>query len=146
MTFSNHNIKELLFDRDSIQKELKFKTSRSSGSGGQHANKVSTKVELLFDLKGSLVLTPEQKLRFTMMYGNRLTKHGVLSLTCDETRSQLRNKEIVQNRFFSLLDVGLVLPKKRKTTQIPRAVKKKRFNDKKRRSATKQNRQRPDID
>jgi len=132
-------------DKDSIATELSYRTSRSSGSGGQHVNKVSTKVELIFNLLASQGLSDLQKRLLQTKYSNRLTKEGMLILTCDETRSQLRNKEKVTKRFFELLQTGISPPRRRKKTKVPKAVKKKRLDEKKKRSEIKQYRRKPPI-
>ena len=66
--------------------ELELKAVRSSGAGGQHVNKVSTKVELSFDIENSKALTPSEKARLKQKLGHRLTKDHILHLACDETR------------------------------------------------------------
>lgn len=84
---------------EELNKEVRFKTSRSGGSGGQHVNKVSTKVELLFNVKESLVLSEIQKQKISDKLSNRIDLEGILHIQCDETRSQLKNKEIVLKDF-----------------------------------------------
>lgn len=135
-----------MFDVNAILQELTFKAVRSSGSGGQHVNKVSTKVELSFNLNASLALNDEQKLRLQQKLKHRLTKDAVLTLQCDENRSQHRNKDLVIKRFLDLIKFGLLIPKKRLPTKIPRAVIRKRLNSKRKRSEKKTNRKKPDID
>ena len=126
--------------------ELKFKAVRSSGSGGQHVNKVSSKIELQFDLVGSTVLNLDQKRRLTESLKNRLTKDEVLILQCDESRSQHKNKTLVIQRFLALIEEGLHVKKKRKPTKIPKSVKAKRKQEKQKQSAKKANRKKPDLD
>ncbi len=99
-----------------IHKELKFKTSRSGGAGGQHVNKVSSKVELIFDIENSQHLSEEEKKLVSIKLLNRIDNEGLLHLQCDETRSQLKNKEIVIERFNGLLKKALTPIKKRKPT------------------------------
>jgi ribosome-associated protein len=135
----------LSLDKNAIAAELTFRTSRSSGSGGQHVNKVSTKVELIFDLVASKAIGPEQRLLLQNTYANRLTKEGLFILSCDETRSQLRNKQKVTKRFFDLLEIGIQPPVQRKVTKVPKGVKKKRLETKKRRSEIKQYRRKPPV-
>ena len=96
-----------MFYEEAILHELTFKAIRSSGSGGQHVNKVSSKVELTFNLSESLLFDDDQKERLLRKLQNRLTKEGVLILQCGESRSQHKNKEIVTKRFFELLETGL---------------------------------------
>ena len=117
---------------DSLNKEVKYRTSRSSGAGGQHVNKVSTKVELIFDVNGSAVLSEEQKTIIHEKLKNRISNEGLLILHCDETRSQLKNKEIVYNRFVILIEDALKPIKKRKSTKPTKSsVEKRLFNKKK---------------
>jgi ribosome-associated protein len=134
-----------MFDKEAVLSELEFKAVRSSGSGGQHVNKVATKVELSFDIENSQFLSEVQKDLLKKQYKNRISKEGLLSLSSDETRSQLRNKEKVINRFLELLEAGLRPQKKRKPTRIPAGVKKKRLESKKRQSEKKINRKPPKI-
>lgn len=132
-------------EKDKIISELNFKAVRSSGAGGQNVNKVSSKVVLTFDLKNSQALSEEEKLLLETKIAHRLTAEKLLILNCDEDRSQLKNKEIVIKRFLNLITAGLVVPKVRKTTKIPKSVIKKRIKDKKNLSQTKQLRKKPDL-
>ncbi len=133
------NIKKLI-------KELKFKAIRSSGPGGQHANKVSSKIELTFDLKNSTELKDEQKTLLLKNLANRLTKENILILFCDESRSQHKNKEIIIDRFKKLIATSLTRPKKRKATKPSKTSVKKRLDNKKRASVKKLSRKKPDLD
>lgn len=135
-----------MFDEEALIKELQFKAIRSSGSGGQHVNKVSSKIELLFNLPNSLVLKEEQKTLIHKNLQNRLTKEGVLILQCQESRSQHKNKEIVIARFLELIKQSLILPKKRKKTKIPKVANKKRLEGKRNLSEKKANRKKPEIE
>lgn len=123
--------------------ELQFKAVRSSGAGGQNVNKVSSKVILSFDVKNSQALSDEEKVLLTSKLASKLTSEQVLILACDENRSQLKNKTIVTKRFLELLKTALIVPKKRKPTQIPRAVIEKRIKAKRNLSEIKQNRRKP---
>ena len=135
-----------MFNREALLKELTFKAIRSAGAGGQHVNKVASKVELSFNLKESSVLKEEQKQRLLYKLENRLTKEGVLILQCGESRSQHKNKELIIKRFFNLIRIGLIIPKKRVPTKIPKSVIRKRLKNKRNLSEKKANRQKPDID
>lgn len=135
-----------MYDKSILLNELNFKAIRSSGSGGQHVNKVSSKIELSFDLNSSMAFSDEKKERLLKKVQNRLTKEGILILQCDESRSQHKNKEIVIKRFFSLIDAALIIPKKRIRTKIPKSVIKKRLKNKRNLSEKKANRKKPDID
>ena len=87
-------------DAEKLLSELKFKAVRSSGAGGQNVNKVSSKVVLSFDVQASEGLNEEEKFRISEKISSRLTTEGILNLSCDEDRSQFRNKELVQKRFL----------------------------------------------
>ena len=132
-------------DSEKIIAELNFKAVRSSGSGGQNVNKVSSKVVLSFDLNASQALTDEEKLLLKENISARLTSENILILNCDEDRSQLKNKEIVTKRFLEIIRKGLYVPKVRKATKVPKAVIKKRIKDKKNVSDLKQSRKKPDF-
>jgi ribosome-associated protein len=132
-------------EKEKIISELSFKAVRSSGAGGQNVNKVSSKVVLTFDLKNSQALTEEEKLRLETKLSSRLTTDFVLILNCDEDRSQLKNKEIVIKRFLEIIKNGLIVPKERKPTKIPKSVIRKRIKDKKNISEVKKNRRKPDL-
>lgn len=125
--------------------ELQYKAVRSSGAGGQNVNKVSSKVVLTFDLKNSKALTETEKELLKVNLASRLTIESVLILNCDEDRSQLKNKEIVTKRFLELIKKGLIVPKDRKPTKIPKSVIRKRIKDKKNVSEIKKNRRKPDF-
>jgi len=131
---------------EAILPEIQFKAIRSSGSGGQHVNKVSTKIELRFNLMESIVLTEEHKELLLKTIADRLTKDNIIILHCDETRSQHRNKEIVVRRLLDILNRGLVQPKMRKPTRIPKSVKLKRLKNKKQQSDKKTSRKKPKLD
>ena len=132
-------------DKELILSELQFKAVRSSGSGGQNVNKVSSKVILSFDLKTSQALSQEEQALLAVKLAPRLTNENVLILSCDEDRSQLKNKAIVIKRFFTILAAGLVIPKARKATKVPKSVVKKRIKDKKNASEIKRSRRKPDF-
>ena len=118
-------------NKEHLYKELEFKAVRSSGAGGQHVNKVSSKIELYFDLLNSNSLSDTEKELLLKNLSSRLTKQGVLILSNSESRSQHTNKENVIKHFFSVLKKGLVVPKKRKPTKVSKAQKQKRLNQKK---------------
>lgn len=132
-------------DVEKIISELNFKAVRSSGSGGQNVNKVSSKVVLNFDLEASQALSDEDKLLLKENISARLTSENILILNCDEDRSQLKNKEIVTKRFLEIIKKGLFVPKIRKATKVPKSVIKKRIKDKKNISDLKQSRRKPNF-
>uniref|UniRef100_UPI0040576C4F alternative ribosome rescue aminoacyl-tRNA hydrolase ArfB n=1 Tax=Candidatus Electrothrix sp. TaxID=2170559 RepID=UPI0040576C4F len=120
--------------------ELFFTYSRSSGKGGQHVNKVNTKVSLIFDLEASPSLTEEQKTLLKQRLGNRLNKQGILRLDGDRQRSQRGNQEEVIQRFIALLRDALHIQKTRKKTRPSRNAKQRRLQSKKKRGQLKQQR------
>ncbi|WP_047246977.1 alternative ribosome rescue aminoacyl-tRNA hydrolase ArfB [Maribacter thermophilus] len=132
-------------NKEIILKELQFKAVRSSGPGGQHANKVSSKVELNFDLFNSKGLSDTEKKRISLKLGSKLTKEGLLLLQCDDARSQHKNKSLVIDRFFDLLDKALLVHKKRKPTKPSKSAIEKRLRSKKMSAVKKVNRRRPEI-
>lgn len=134
-----------MFDEALLISELTFKAIRSSGAGGQHVNKVASKVVLNFNLKQSEVFSEAQKNLLLNNLSNRLTTDGILILQSDESRSQHKNKELVVKRFLDLIKQGLKVPKKRKPTKIPKAVKLKRLSKKKQQAHKKANRKPPEV-
>ena len=130
---------------DKIISELQFKAVRSSGAGGQNVNKVSSKVVLSFDLENSQALSAAEKALLENKLASRLTSDNILILNCDEDRSQLKNKSIVTKRFLDIINAGLVVPKIRKATKIPKSIIRKRIKDKKNLSEIKKSRRKPDY-
>ncbi len=126
-------------------KELKFKAVRSSGAGGQHVNKVSSKIELIFDLENSESLTEEEKTLLIQKLKNKLTKENVLLLQCDESRSQHKNKEIAIDRFLKLIVDGLKVQKLRKVTKPSKSSILKRLEKKKKQAFKKVFRKKPEF-
>ena len=133
-------------DFSELLKEVKYKAVRSSGSGGQNVNKVATKVQLYWDIVNSEFFEDEDKEKIQLYFSNRINSKGVLILSCDETRSQLRNKTTVTERFIEELKESLIEEKERIPTKIPKAVKQKRLKNKRRNSEKKANRKPPSID
>ncbi len=129
-----------------IVQELQFKAVRSSGAGGQHVNKVSTKIELYFDMTASNALSESEKEQILSKLGSRLTKENMLLLQCDESRSQHKNKELVIKRFLEVIENALVIPKKRKKTRPSKASVEKRLQSKKKAAQKKANRNKPNLD
>ena len=134
-----------MLDVQNLTKELKFKAIRSGGAGGQHVNKVSSKIELTFDISASKVLSEDQKELLLKKLSSRLTKENVLILFCDESRSQHKNKEIAIERFLEILKKGLTIPKKRKPTKVSKSAIRKRLEKKKKHSFKKTLRRKPNI-
>ena len=136
----------MILNIDLLLTELTFKAVRSSGAGGQHVNKVSSKITLFFNVFNSQGLSDEEKELLTNNIGTKLTKEQNLILNCDESRSQHKNKEIVTKRFISLIQDGLFVPKTRKPTKVPKGIIKKRLDNKHKQSKKKSNRMKPDLE
>ncbi|MBI9040226.1 alternative ribosome rescue aminoacyl-tRNA hydrolase ArfB [Lutibacter sp.] len=132
-------------NKEAIIKELNFKAVRSGGAGGQHVNKVSSKVELIFDLQNSSEFSDDEKILLIKNLQSKLTKENMLLLNCDESRSQHKNKELVIKRFFSIIENGLKVPKKRKATKPTKSSIQKRIDKKKNVAIKKVLRQKPNF-
>lgn len=133
-------------DTEKIIKELNFKATRSSGAGGQHVNKVSSKIEIYFDVANSAEFSEEEKSLLLKNLATRLTKENILILTCDESRSQHKNKELAIKRFLELIKQGLVIPKKRKPTKPSNAAIRKKAENKRKQAFKKALRKKPKLD
>jgi len=128
-----------------LKEELVFSTARSGGSGGQHVNKVETKVILKFYLDDSNALEEKQKELIREKLEKKIDKSGVLSLYNQETRSQKKNKERLIAHFEELIKKALKKKKPRKKTKVPKQVKEKILKDKKFRGELKKNRGKPNL-
>ena len=117
--------------------EISFSSSRSSGPGGQNVNKVSTRVTLLFNVAASPNLSKAQKERLGERLGTRISQAGVLQVTSQEHRSQLRNRQAALDRFVSLLREALRQPRPRRPTRKPRRATEERLRHKKQRGQLK---------
>ena len=133
-------------DLEKIRKELSFKAVRASGAGGQHVNKVSSKVVLTFDISSSNSLNDNEKERLKVSLKTRLTNDTILTLNSSESRSQHKNKEIVIKRFLKIISDGLIIKKARKRTKPSRAGIRKRLEKKSRHALKKTNRRKPKIE
>ena len=120
----------MVISKEALLKEVSFKTSRSGGKGGQNVNKVSSKVELNFDIERSALFSDEQKRMLTGKLSNRINNDGILQVITEEERSQYMNKERSLEKLITLLAHALHKPKLRKPTKPGKAAKEKRLKDK----------------
>lgn len=120
--------------------EFSFRTSRSGGAGGQHVNKTETKVELIFDVQATTLLSDAEKEKVFIKLKTYINDEGELRLTNSETRSQSTNKERAILKFYTLLEKALKKEKKRIATKVPKAVKARIRKNKKLHSEKKQGR------
>ena len=122
------------------EEELSFSASRGGGPGGQHVNKVASRVTLRFDVMHSPSLGGDQRQALLQKLSSRLTRDGVLLLSSHESRSQVANREEVVRRLAQLLREGLQRPKKRRSTRPTRGSRERRLESKKRRAGVKRSR------
>ena len=122
--------------------ELSEQFTRASGPGGQNVNKTSSAVELRFEAERSPSLSEPVKKRLKKIAGAKWTKEGAIVLKCDETRHQVRNREIVLKRLKEMIKKSLVTPKRRLATRPTLASNRRRLTAKKNRADLKSNRAR----
>ena len=123
--------------------DLRFETTRSGGPGGQNVNKLETRVTLRFDVRGSRVLTDEQRARLEERLGGRVNQAGELVVHASRYRSQARNVEDARERTAALIRAALAPRRRRRRTRPTRASKERRLSAKKRRGDTKRDRRGP---
>ncbi len=136
----------LKYPKEHFIAEMVFSASRSSGPGGQHVNKVNTKVELRFSVENTSLLSEDDKVLLLHKISNKINSRGELIIVSDKYRSQLRNKQFVIEKFFKLIITALIPPKKRIPIKLSEAKKKKRLENKKMHSDKKEMRKTPDIE
>ena len=125
--------------------EFNFITSRSGGAGGQHVNKVSSKVELRFHIDNSSLLSPEEKEILKQKLANKINNEGFLQIVSQAERSQLLNKQLVITKFYQLLEKALTPVKRRKATKPTKASIQARLQEKKKLAGKKSERSKKDF-
>jgi ribosome-associated protein len=126
--------------------ELDVRVSRSSGAGGQHVNKTSSRVEIFWNVAGSRALDEEQRSRLRSKLASRMTSEGSVRVVASDMRSQSRNRELAEERLADLIRRALVVPRKRRPTKPTRASKEARLESKKRHSTKKAHRRTESFD
>jgi ribosome-associated protein len=134
-----------MIDPAIFENECVFRTSRSSGKGGQNVNKTETKVGLWFDVAASTLFDTEEKAQVFSKLASAITDEGYLQLNCDEQRSQLQNKQLVVERAINMLEKALVVAKPRKKVKPSKAMIEKRLEEKRRTSLKKSERAKLDM-
>ncbi len=125
---------------EQIRTEIKYRTSRSGGKGGQNVNKLETKVEAVLDVPGSQAFTEVERATVQKKLAHRISDEGLLSAVNQTQRSQLANKVLAERKLIQLLQNALIPEKKRKATKVPARVVHARLEGKKRLSEKKADR------
>jgi ribosome-associated protein len=120
--------------------ELAYRASRAGGAGGQHVNTSSTRIELLWNVRTTLALSEEARLRVETRLATRIDGEGTIRIVSSARRSQTQNREAADERLIELVRAALVVQKRRKATKPSRGAKEARLSEKKKRGETKRQR------
>jgi ribosome-associated protein len=131
---------------DIDEREIEEQFVRASGPGGQNVNKLSTAVQLRFDVRHSPSLSSDVRARLERLAGSRLTRDGVLVIMAQRHRTQARNRQDALDRLLDLIRRAAVAPIKRRPTKPTRASRERRIEGKKRRAGIKHRRTKPSFD
>ncbi len=126
--------------------ELDVRVSRSSGAGGQHVNKTSSRVEIFWNISSSRAVSDEERTRLLEKLSSRLTTEGSIRVVASDMRSQSRNRELAEERLAELVRRALLVPRKRRPTRPTKASKEARLDEKKRQASKKRDRQQKSFD
>ncbi len=132
-------------DKQRLLENVSFKTSRSGGKGGQHVNKVSSKVEVILNISDSELFSTEEKALLMSRLAHRLDTSGNLHVIAQEDRSQLANKETAIEKLQALIANSLKVEKPRKPTKVPKSVIRRRLENKQSTALKKEMRKRPRL-
>jgi len=126
--------------------ELTARATRAGGTGGQHVNTSSTRIELVWNVRTSAALDEETRARLLAKLDHKLGGEGTLRVVASDRRSQLQNREAAEERLADMVRRALLVPKKRRATKPSRASKEKRITEKKQRGETKAARRKGEFD
>ena len=126
--------------------ELDVRVSRSSGAGGQHVNKTSSRVEIFWNVAASRAISEDERALLIAKLASKLTTEGSIRVVASDMRSQSRNRELAEERLADLVRRALTIPRKRRPTKPTRASKEARLKEKKRQSQKKKERQQKPFD
>ena len=138
-----------LFVNESVaipRSELDVRVSRSSGAGGQHVNKTSSRVEIFWNIRSSRAVSDDERARLLDKLASRITTEGSVRVVASDLRSQSRNRELAEKRLVERVKKALTIARKRRQTKPTRASKEARLDEKKRRASKKRDRQQKSFD